>query len=111
MRSARPGPSLWADMHKLATAPRSSSASTSARTSPAAAAASRSVRMGGPKSPVEVTRQAVERRISRVQSLGEPTFGCDEGRIALHPSRQRLAWLVPGSQNRRGVRAGIDFTT
>jgi NAD(P)-dependent dehydrogenase (short-subunit alcohol dehydrogenase family) len=36
MRCAWPGLSSWADMHKLATAPRISSASTSARTLPAA---------------------------------------------------------------------------
>jgi len=40
-------PSSWAGMHKLATAPRRSSESTSARTSPAAAADWRSVRRAG----------------------------------------------------------------
>jgi hypothetical protein len=31
---------------------------------------------GGPKALIEVTRQVVERRISRVQSLGEPAERC-----------------------------------
>jgi hypothetical protein len=66
---------------------------------------------GGSESLVEVPRQAVERGISRMQSLGEPPFCCNEGCIALHPSRQRLAWLVLRSQSRRGVRAGVNFAT
>jgi hypothetical protein len=66
---------------------------------------------GGPEALIEVTRQVVERRISRVQSLGKPTFGCNEGRLTLDPSRQRLAWLVLGNQNQCGVRAGVDFMT
>ena len=66
---------------------------------------------GGPESLVEVSRQVVEGRISRVQGLGEPAFGGDEGRVALHPSRQGLEGLVLGRQDRRGIGAGVDFTT
>ena len=46
-----------------------------------------------------------------MQGGGESALGCDEVHVTLHPSRQRLAWLVLGGQNRRGVCAGIDFTT
>jgi NAD(P)-dependent dehydrogenase (short-subunit alcohol dehydrogenase family) len=69
----------------------------------------------GPKcrfqSLLEIRGQGVEGRVSRVQRRGESALGRDEVHVTLHPSSQRLAWLVLGSQNRRGVCAGIDFTT
>jgi NAD(P)-dependent dehydrogenase (short-subunit alcohol dehydrogenase family) len=46
-----------------------------------------------------------------VEGLGESALGRDEVHVTLHPSSQRLAWLVLGSQNRPSVCAGIDFTT
>jgi hypothetical protein len=66
---------------------------------------------GGPEPLIEIPAQGFEGRVSGVQSRGEPAFGRDEGRVALHPSRQRLAGLVLGRKNRRRVRAGIDFAT
>ncbi len=47
MRSAWPGPPLWEDMHRFATAIRRSSASTSGRTWPVTAAALKSIRNAG----------------------------------------------------------------
>ena len=60
---------------------------------------------------LEVCGQSVEGRVSRVEGLGESALGRDEVHITLGPARQRLAWLVLSGQNRRGVCAGIDFTT
>jgi hypothetical protein len=44
-----------------------------------------------------------------VQRLGEPSFGGDEGCVALHPVRQGFEGLAVGRQDRRGLRAGVDF--
>jgi NAD(P)-dependent dehydrogenase (short-subunit alcohol dehydrogenase family) len=44
-----------------------------------------------------------------VQRRGESAFGCDEVHVTKHPSRERFARLVRDSQQRRRVRAGIDF--
>ena len=98
-------------MHKPATAPKSSSAATSARTSPAAAADFEKCPKCGLEALLEVRGQGVEGRVSRVQRRGEPALGRDEVGVSLHPSRQRLAGRVLGCQNRRGVRAGINFAT
>ena len=46
-----------------------------------------------------------------MQSFGEPALGCNEGRISLHPIRQRFEGLVLGRKDRRGVRAGVHFAT
>jgi len=46
-----------------------------------------------------------------MEGLGESALGRDEVHVTPHPSSQRLAWRVLGSQNRRGICAGIDFTT
>ena len=47
---------------------------------------------------LEVGGQGVECRVSRVQGRGESAFGCDKVHITLHPSRQRLAWLVSAAK-------------
>ncbi len=66
---------------------------------------------GRPKAPVEVTRQVVERRISRMQCLGEPPFGSDEGGVSLHPARQGVEGSMLGGQDRCGVSAGVDLVS
>ena len=60
---------------------------------------------------LEVPGQGVEGRVSGVESLGKAALGRNEVHVTLYPSNQRLAWLVLGSQNRRSLGAGIDFTT
>ena len=57
---------------------------------------------------LEVRGQGVECRVSRVQGRRKAAFGRDEGRVSLHPSRQRLSRLMLRCQDRCGVRAGID---
>jgi len=59
----------------------------------------------------EVRGQRGEGRVSRMQGGGQPAFGPEKGGVSLHPSRQGFAGPVPGCQDRRGVRAGIDFAT
>ena len=54
-----------------------------------------------PESLLEVGGQGIEGRVARVQGGGQPAFGSNEGRVALHPLRQRLAGLVLGRQDRR----------
>ena len=44
-----------------------------------------------------------------MQDFGKPAFGGDEGRVTLHPERQRVERPVIGGQNRRGIGAGIHF--
>jgi hypothetical protein len=51
-----------------------------------------------PEALLEVRGQGVERRVSRVQSCGEPAFGRDEAGVASQPARQRRAGLVLGRQ-------------
>ena len=46
-----------------------------------------------------------------MEGFGESALGRDEVHVTLYPSSQCLPWLVLGSQNRRNVCAGIDFTT
>jgi hypothetical protein len=46
-----------------------------------------------------------------VQALGESALGREKVHVTLHPLSQRFAGLVLGSQNRRSLCAGIDFTT
>ena len=109
MRSARPGPALWADMHRLADCAQKV---VGIDIGADLAGGDRSLEQrakGGLESLLEVRAQGVEGRVSRVQGRGEPAFGCNKGRVALHPSRQRFAWLVLGSENRCGVGAGVDF--
>jgi hypothetical protein len=65
----------------------------------------------GFQSLLEVRGQRVEGRVSGVEGLGESAFGRDEVHVTLHPSSQRIAWLVLGSQDRRSVCARIDFAT
>ena len=98
-------------MHKLATAPKRSSAIDIGADLAGGCRGLKKRPKGGSESLLEVRGQGVEGRVSRVQGRGEPAFGCNKGRVSLHPSSQRLAGLVLGSQDRRGVCAGIDFVT
>ena len=107
----RAWPLSWAGMHKLATALRRSSASMSARTSPAAAADFEKRPKGGPESLLKIRAQRLEGRVSRMQRRGEPALGGNEAGISLHPTRQGFEGLVLGRKDRRGVRAGVDFAT
>jgi len=65
---------------------------------------------GRPESPVEVAWQIVERRIARMQGLGEPALGSDERRVSLHPARQGFEGLVRVREHGRDVGAGVDLT-
>ena len=78
--------------------------------SPAAAARSRSVQLRGFQSLLEIGRQGIKGRVSRMQGRGQPAFGCDKGGVSLHPFCQGFAGFMLGGQNRRGVGAGVDFT-
>ena len=111
MRAAWPGRSSRACMHRLATAPSSSFGSTSARRAPADGRGREQGSKGRPKSFFEVGRQSVVRRISRMQRSREAALGGDEGRVALHPLRQRLARPMLRRQRRRRLGAGVDLAT
>jgi aryl-alcohol dehydrogenase-like predicted oxidoreductase len=65
----------------------------------------------GFESLLEIRGQGVESRVPRMQRRGQAAFGGNKGRVALHPSRQRLTGPVLRRQGRRGVGAGVDLVS
>ncbi len=64
---------------------------------------------GGSDALLEVRSQGFKGRISRVQGRREPAFGRNKRGVSLQPFRQCLARRVFRSEERGGLRAGIDF--